>query len=258
MDVILDRRGVDVVLKVDGGDAEDRRRRRGVYLAQARELVETYEGRLKDKRWTPVPYGGDKRITCYEFEAGAEDGYNLKAECIIEGKTADSIATAHRNHQAIPRRSWDGDDIHDIGLLETVREQDISPDLRMEVNVQFAEHKPVVPGIAVREFVYIEASLRERSTTNPDDHKWIILTRETDHPARPVRSDPVRAFSRTIMILTPLPPKGDSDGLLIPSTSVTLVAFKVSPGGYITPAVIKLYKTKLADRLAFLKKTMFV
>lgn len=129
----------------------------------------------------------------------------------------------------------------------------------MEVNVQFAEHKPAVIGVSIREFVYLEASLRETSDANCADHQWTILTRETTHPARPIRSDPVRALSRTTMILTPLPPKLDeAGGIEVPYTSVTLVASKVDPGGAVPPAVIKLYKTKLADRLAFLKKTMFV
>jgi len=235
----------------------DPRVRRSLYLGQAQELLTTYEELLKDKRWKSVPYSKDKHITCYELEAGDEEGYNLKAECIIEGKTADIIAAAHRNHQAIPRRTWDGADIHDIGLLEKVREQDINADLRMEVNVQFAEHDAGIVGISIREFVYLEASLRETSRANPDDHKWTILTRETTHPNRPIKANPVRALSRTTMILTPLPPKND-DGIIVPSTSVTLLASRVDPGGAIPANVIKLYKTKLADRLAFLKKTMFI
>jgi hypothetical protein len=243
---------------IDHTESEDaRRQRRGLYLGQARELMQSYEERLADPRWTPVAYAKSEGIACYEFEAGPEDGYNLKAECIIEGKTADVIAAAHRNHQQIPRCTWDGDDIHDIGLLEEVRKQDITAETRFELNVQYAEHKPSIPGVAVREFVYIEASLRETCVGIPDDYKWTILTRETQHPKKPVKADPVRAFSRTIMVLTPLVPKLD-DGIRVPRTAVTLVAYKVDPGGYIPPGVIKLYKTKLADRLAFLKKTMFV
>lgn len=80
---------------------EERKKRRAIYLGQARELVETYKDLLKDTRWKSVPYSGDKRITCYEMEAGPSEGYNLKAECIIEGKSADTIAAAHRNYQAI-------------------------------------------------------------------------------------------------------------------------------------------------------------
>jgi len=241
--------------------AEAKRQRIGFYLGQAKELLGNYEERLKDTRWTPVAYAKDPRITCYEFEGAPEDpegdGYNLKAECIIEGKTADVIAAAHRQHQVIPRRTWDGDDIHDIGLLETVRSQDISSTVRFELNVQFAEHNPGIPTVATREFVYIEASLRETSLANPDDYKWTILTRETTHPKRPVKADPTRALSRTIMVLTPLTSKND-DGIMVPRTAVTLVAYKVNPGGSIPASVIKLYKTKLSDRLAFLKKTMFV
>jgi len=243
------------VVEIPDGE-DDFRRRRAVYLGQAQELMTTYEDRLKDPRWRPVSYSGDKRISCYELDAGEDEGYNLKAECIVEGKTADMIAAAHRNHQAIPRRTWDGADIHDIGLLEKVREMDITAQLRMELNVQYAEHKPVVPGVAIREFVYLEASLRETTTANDEDHKWTIMTRETRHPKRPIKTDPVRALSRTIMVLIPLPP-ADLDGIPIPRTSVTLVAW-VDPGGAVPISVIKLYKTKLADRLAFLKTTMFV
>jgi hypothetical protein len=244
-------------VEMEPAAANERRDRLKFYLGQAKELLQTYETRLQDRRWKPVSYLRDKRITCYEFEAGPEDGYNLKAECIIEGKTADVIASAHRNHQLIPRRTWDGDDIHFIKMLEDVRKQDITPDVRFEANVQVAEHKPSIPGVAIREFVYIEASLREKSDANPEDWKWTILTRETEHPERPIRSDPVRAFSRTIMVLTPLAPREDQ-GITVPRTAVTLVAYKVDPGGNIPAAVIKLYKTKLADRLAFLKKTMFI
>ena len=241
--------------------AEAKRQRIGFYLGQARELLAHYEDHLKDPRWKMVAYDKDPKITCYEFEGGPDDvegnGYNLKAECIIEGKTADVIAAAHRQHQAIPRRTWDGDDIHDIGLLETVRSQDISSTVRFELNVQFAEHKPGIPTVATREFVYLEASLCETSLANHTDKKWTILTRETQHPKRPVKADPVRALSRTIMVLTPLPPIQDV-GFAVPRTAVTLVAYKVNPGGSIPLAVIKMYKTTLADRLAFLKKTMFV
>lgn len=238
-------------------DLSDPRKRKALYLGQARELTEGYEALLKDPRWKPVSYSGDKHIACYELDAGVDEGYNLKAECIIEGKNADTIAEAHRNYQVIPRKQWDSADIYDIGCLEKIREMDISTTVRFELNVQFAEHKPVLPGISIREFVYIEASLREVSEANRDDHKWVILTRDTSHPNRPVRDDPVRALARTTMILTPLPPKNE-DGILIPQTSVTLVFSKVAPGGNVPDGAIKLYKTKPADRLAFLKKTMFI
>jgi hypothetical protein len=241
-----------------GAESEGARvQRRALYLGQAKEVLLTYGERLKDPRWKPVTYNGDKHIACYEFEDGPEDGYNLKAECIIEGKTADLIAKAHRNHQVIPRRTWDGKDIHDIRLLEEVRSQDLPNGVRFEVNVQVAEHNPGIPLVAIREFVYIEASLREPSTANPDDYKWTILTREAEHPERPIKDNPVRALSRTVMVLTPMVPK-TADGINIPSTAVTLVAHNVHPGGNIPDGVIPLYKTKLADRLAFLKKTMFI
>ena len=250
--------GVEMQPSSSSSSSEDERRERlKFYLGQAKELLETYEARLQDTRWKPVSYERDKHISCYEFEAGPKDGYNLKAECVIEGKTATVIANAHRNHQVIPRRTWDGKDIHFIKKLEDVRNQDVTPDVRVEANVQVAEHKPAIPGLAIREFVYIEASLREKSDANPQDWKWTILTRETDHPERPIRDNPVRAFSRTIMVLTPLPSLQDQ-GITVPRTAVTLVAYMVRPGGVIPDVVIKLYKTKLADRLAFLKKTMFV
>ncbi len=126
--------------------------------------------------------------------------------------------------------------------------------MHMELNVQFAEHEP--PVVTRREFVYLELSIEEPSLSNPEDHKWTILTRETEHPSRPVRDTPVRALSRTTMILDPRPPA--TDGLLeIPATDVTLVAW-VDPCGRLPASVVKLYKTVLGDRLAFIKATHFV
>jgi len=229
--------------------------RRNLYLGQALEELHSYETRLSDPKWKRVNYNGDVGISCYEL-ASEEHGYTLKAEGVVEGKTADKIAAAHRDCNHISRCSWDGADITDIGLLETVREAKTA-DYEAYINIQYAEHNAGIPGVATREFVYLEFSQSQRSAANANDRHWTILARYTDHPKRPVRDVPVRALSRTIMMAKPLDPRVDDGLLQIPRTAVTIVAW-VDPGGNVPASVIKLYKTKLADRIKFLRKTQFV
>jgi hypothetical protein len=236
-------------------EAEAARERKAVYLAQANREWGSYKQRLSDPKWKPVKYSGDKGITCYELVS--QDGcYSLKAEGIVEHKTADKIAAAHRDCNHISRCSWDGADVSDIGLLETLREKRAG-NCEAYINVQFAEHTPSIPLVAKREFVYLEISQCHPSEVNPDDREWIILASHTEHPKRPVRSDPVRALSRTVMRLVPEDPTVDDGLLKVPRTAVTLMAW-IDPGGNITPDVVKLYKTKLADRIKKIRETQFV
>jgi hypothetical protein len=70
-----------------------------------------------------------------------------------------------------------------------------------------------------------------------------------------VRPDPVRALTMSVIILEPLTPE-QGDMLLVPRTNVTIMAW-VQPGGWIPDGVVTLYKTKLADRVKFLRGTNF-
>lgn len=129
----------------------------------------------------------------------------------------------------------------------------------MKLTVQYAEHTPPVPGVAKREFVYFQFSRMEPSKANKRDHAWTLICRHTDHPSRPIKENPVRALSLSVMIITPLTPQKDPhDGLLdMHSTHVTIMAW-AQVGGWIPESVVTLYKTKLADRIKFLRETHFV
>ena len=59
----------------------------------------------------------------------------------------------------------------------------------------------------------------------------------------------------SLMLLEPLTPE-QGDLLLVPRTSVTIMAW-VQPGGWVPDSVVTLYKTKLADRIKFLRETNF-
>jgi len=230
--------------------------RKASYMKQAKAEVDKYRTRLEDERWHPVTYKEGTGISAYEMEA-LGDGYYLKADGIVE-KFAEDIARAHRDHNHISRISWDGANIHDIGLLEDISHRPVDKQgNEFWLTVNYALHKPRVPAVSMREFVYLEFAWRMPSQTVPGQDKWVILACHTDHPKRPPRKDPVRALSRTIMVLEPRQPLVSPDASDTPRTSVTIMAW-VDPGGDIPAAVIKLYKTILADRIAWLRTIQFV
>lgn len=168
-----------------------------------------------------------------------------------------ALCRAHRDCNHSTRTHWDGENIHDIGLVEDVAHY-VQDEHEIFLNVQFAVHKSRIPLVATREFVYLEWSWKKPCAVNPKDHEWIILASHTEHPKRPERPDlMVRALQRTIMVLEPLAPVQDEALGDIPRTSVTLVAW-VDPGGSISDTVVKWYKTILADRIAMLRTVYFV
>jgi hypothetical protein len=169
----------------------------------------------------------------------------------VIGKTADDIAKAHMDSNHISRLGWDKE-LSDIGLLEIVR---VDENLGIQLTVQYAEHTPSVPGVDKREFVYFQWSRRVATKKHKTDHNWEIIARHVDHPKRPVKSSPVRALSLSVIVLEPLTPD-ESELLLVPRTNVTIMAW-VQPGGWIPDNIVSLYKTKLADRIKFLRETTF-
>ncbi len=248
--------GDAVPLVADPLSEAEKEKRRQLYMAEAKKQKDEYKKLLGDPRWKRVDYNGGHGISAYEMEA---DGncYYLKAEGVVDSKSADSIARAHRDCNHSSRTQWDGANIHDIGLLEDIVHMHGQHGHEIFLNVQFAEHVSRIPGVSAREFVYIEWSWKKPSQVNPEDHHWTILAAHTDHYKKPRRETPVRALQRTIMILEPREPIPDEALGAIPRTSVTIVAW-VDPGGYITPAVAKLYRTILADRIAMLRTVHFV
>jgi hypothetical protein len=253
---------------------DDRRERHALITGQALEEYKNYRKLLSDKQWVAVQYNGAEGISCFEMPTtfrgdGKEPVYTIKATGCVNGKTADQIARAHLDCNHSSRCGWDKE-LSDIGLLELVRSDE---NLGMALTVQYAEHTPVIPGVAKREFVYFQwsrrvASKKHKKAKNPavgrgflltcffcQDGVWEIIARHTDHPKKPVRSDPVRAHSMSVMILEPLTPE-QGDLLLSPRTSVTIMAW-VQPGGWVPDGVVALYKTKLADRIKFLRETSF-
>ncbi len=234
-------------------DSPETVKRKRIIKGQASDTHDKYRPLLQDPRWSPIEYTAHKGVQCWELPVTDDGLYSFKASGIVEWKTADSIARAHMNTDRIPRTAWDKD-ITDIRLLETVSYDEARGLL---LTVQYAEHTPPVP-FSKREFVYFQWSHQTPSKKNESDSEWLILTRHTDHPDRPLRDDVVRALSMSSMTITPLTPKPDPADKLVsmPRTQVTLMAW-IKPGGNIPDAAVKLYKTKLADRIGFLRDTSF-
>ena len=243
----------------DDSEAKATELRRAAISDQALDEYKNYKKMLELRDWVSVPYTRAEGIACYELPdftiPGSKDSnekaHAYKASGVVENKTANDIARAHLDTNKISRLSWDSD-LSDIGLLETINS---NPALGMELTVQYAEYTP--PAIAKRESVYFQWSRKTPSKKNKTDNVWIIISRHTDHPLRPVRDNPVRALSYSVMILTPLTPRTDTL-MRWPSTHVTFMVCTQVGGWLPESAATALYRTKVADRIKFLRETHFV
>lgn len=239
---------------------EDRRNRHAVIKSQVLGEYSSYKKKLEDPRWQTVQYSGGDGITCFELpvyyldpETKQSPVHTSKASGVVMGKTADEIARAQLDTNHSTRIRWDTD-LSDVGQLEVIES---NPELGMKLTVDWAEHTPAAVTMAAkREFVYAQWSHRKRSDKNRDDGHWVLISRHVDHPDRPVKSSPVRALSVSVMVITPLTPSKD-ELISLPRTNVTIMAW-IQMGGWIPDGVVKLYKTKLADRIKFLRETHFV
>ena len=224
----------------------------------AKQAYKEHKRFLADPGWRTVEYTRAPGISCHELPTRVErigdeeqPVYAVMASGVVEGKTADSIARAHLDSNKCTRLAWDHE-LSDIGRLEEVQRDDSRG---MSLTVDYAVNRTRVPGVAQREFVFLQWAHAKPSAKHRSDHDWTILARHTDHPRRPVQSSPVRALSHSIMILDTLTP--DRSGLLEqPRTNVTIAAWIV-PGGWLPTNVVSLYKTVLADRIRFLRDVNF-
>lgn len=243
-------------------ETEDERQARIKNITgQAALAFKGYKAILSNPDWKVVEYTGAKGIASYELPNQFEDPktkkvprYTVKATGLIEGKSADSIARAHMDANKVTRMGWDID-VSDIGLLETIKDDESATGMRL--NVQYAEHIPALSlaGVAKREFVFFQFTKRTPSKKNKHDGSWVIIAESTNHPRRPVTPSAVRALTYSVIILEPLEPEKD-DLIALPRTSMTIVGW-VQPGGWIPDSAVNLYKTKLADRIKFLRETSF-
>lgn len=239
---------------------EERKDRHRLISGQALSEYKGYKKILADPTWRTVEYSRAPGISCSELPihfldtAKQEDPvYTIMASGLITGKYANDLARAHMDCNKISRLAWDKE-LSDIGLLETIHRDDAR---NISLTVQYAEHTPSIPGVAKREFVYFQWAYGAPTTKNKRDKSWILIARHTDHPRRPVHPTPVRALSLSVMLLEPLEPDRTSGLLESPRTNVTIMAW-VQPGGWISDKIATLYKTKLADRIKFLRDTNFL
>jgi len=243
---------------VESETMEERTKRHSIVMGQAKSEYKTHKKMLMDPNWTVVPYDGAKGISCYELpvrylgEGKESPVYTIKASGTVSGKSADEIAKAHMDTNEISRLVWDKE-ISYIRELEKIAGDE---NTAISLTIQHAKHDPGIVGVAEREFVLLQWTHKVPSPKNARDHKWTLITRYTDHPDVPVQSSPVRALTMSVMLLEPLDP--EKGGMLsdIPKTHVTLMGW-AQPGGWIPESVVKLYKTKLADRIKFIRETAF-
>jgi len=239
-------------------DAERKKRHRH-YNGLAKQELLAYADMQHRLDWTSVPYVEKTGITCDELPVTADGKYTFRASGVVKGKKAQEIAERHLDCKAFTRLVWDKELSH-IELLEEVARDDRAG---IVMTCQRATHHP--PIVSDREFVYIQFSFSEPSTANKFDRKWTLLVSSVDHPLAPENNNNghnnkqfVRALMMSMMVLEPFSPTKDpATGQSIPNTAVTLFGW-VNPGGFIPPAIVTLYKTKLADRIQFLRDTAFM
>lgn len=233
--------------------AKERKRRHRQYIGLARQELLTYEKANTLAGWSSVACPEGSGITCDELPVTKDGIYTFRAMGVVHGKKAQEIAERHLDCNPDTRLRWDKELSH-IELVEHITRDDRAGIL---LTCQRALHDPPSP-VSDREFVYIQFSFSKPSRENKFDKRWTILVTSVDHPLCPVHSDPVRALMMSVMVLEPFAPDINPDTKQsTPNTAVTLYGW-VNPGGWIPPAIVKLYKTKLADRIAFLRETLFL
>jgi len=237
---------------VTGESDKDRKRRHRQYIGLAKRELQAYQKTHALPGWSSVACPEGRGITCDELPVTKDGIYTFRASGVVKGKKAQEIAERHLDHNPETRLRWDNELSH-VELLESISRDDKAGIL---LTCQRATHTP--PVVAVREFVYIQFSFSEPSRENKYDKKWTLLVTSVDHPLAPERSDPVRALMMSVMVLEPFAPDIDpKTKQSTPKTAVTLYGW-VNPGGLVPPAIVKLYKTKLADRIEFLRETLFL
>lgn len=239
------------------GEREDRH---AGYMAQAEDAYSNFSKYLKRQDWIEVHYKAAGDIQLWELPVEYEEDtgeaiYAMMASGVVMGKTANEIAKAYGDNNKITRLKchggWDAD-IIDIGDLEHItRQGDISLDIM---------HSLVwlPPPLANREFVNVQWSYNKATKKNKRDRDWTLIARHCTHPKRPIKGDPVRATAMSGMKLQALTPIEEEEFSRIETdrTHITILGW-VRPNGNIPAAVIKLFRTKLADRILWMRIHQF-
>lgn len=226
------------------------------YRAQALGSFKQIKSWMRDSdEWSVVDYPADRTIQLWErtVDGGDNPIYMMKVKGFIhsahtnpEMRRNDTIATKLSkmlcDYNTVTRLSWEEPDMVDIRLIDSIDPLNAETSLQRPHTAVIWSHIKIPSPIADRDFVNVQFAFCKPSRHHTEDREWWVIHRHTTHERYPPNENSglVRGQQTTGTHLRPTK-KG---------VQISIVTW-VRPNGLIPAATVKLYKSRLGDRVRY-------